>query len=47
MGIDVSIIQFHILPGGRLWLRDNGGQYLLNEEQDLAVADFNWSNYGL
>lgn len=45
-GIDISIIQFHILPGSRLWLRDNGAQYLINDNQDLAAVDFNWSNYG-
>lgn len=45
-GIDVNIVQFHILPGSRLWLRDNGAQYLINDNQDLAVVDFNWSNYG-
>lgn len=45
-GIDVTIIQFHILPGSRLWIRDNGAQYLINDNQDLAAVDFNWSNYG-
>src|SRR5690606_3598622 len=29
MGIDVSFIQFHILPGARLWIRDNGAQFLV------------------
>lgn len=46
MGIDVSIIQFHILPGGRLWIRDNGAQFLVNDNHDIAAVDFNWSNYG-
>ncbi|WP_157805303.1 agmatine deiminase family protein [Confluentibacter citreus] len=46
MGLDVSIIQFHILPGSRLWIRDNGAQFLVNDEKDLATVDFNWSNYG-
>ncbi|MGE5944429.1 MAG: agmatine deiminase family protein [Flavobacteriales bacterium] len=46
MGIDVSFIQFHILPGARLWIRDNGAQFLVNEEKDMAAIDFNWSNYG-
>src|SRR5690606_31388699 len=45
-GIDVSIIQFHILPGGRLWIRDNGAQFLINDDQDIAAVDFNWNNYG-
>lgn len=46
MGIDVSFIQFHILPGARLWIRDNGAQFLVNDDKDMAVVDFNWSNYG-
>ncbi|OYX27536.1 MAG: hypothetical protein B7Z06_04185 [Flavobacteriales bacterium 32-35-8] len=46
MGIDVSFIQFHILPGARLWIRDNGAQFLVNDEKDMAAVDFNWSNYG-
>ncbi|PKQ44828.1 agmatine deiminase family protein [Confluentibacter flavum] len=46
MGIDVSIIQFLILPGARLWLRDNGAQFLVNDDKDIAAVDFNWSNYG-
>lgn len=45
-GVDVSIIQFHILPGGRLWIRDNGAQFLVNDNKDIAAVDFNWSNYG-
>jgi agmatine deiminase len=45
-GIDVSIIQFHILQGGRLWIRDNGAQFLINDNKDIAAVDFNWSNYG-
>lgn len=45
-GIDVSIIQFHILAGGRLWIRDNGAQFLINDDQDIAAVDFNWNNYG-
>ena len=45
-GVDVSIIQFHILPGGRLWIRDNGAQFLINDDRDIAAVDFNWSNYG-
>lgn len=46
MGIDVSIIQFHILPGARLWIRDNGALFLINDNKDIAAVDFNWSNYG-
>src|SRR5690606_25842026 len=45
-GVDISIIQFHILPGGRLWIRDNGAQFLINDDRDIAAVDFNWSNYG-
>src|SRR5690606_21298894 len=45
-GIDVSIIQFHILQGGRLWIRDNGAQFLINDNKDIAAVDFNCSNYG-
>jgi len=45
-GIDITKIQFHILPGGRLWIRDNGAQFLINDNKDLAAVDFNWSNYG-
>lgn len=46
MGIDAGLIQFHILPGARLWIRDNGAQFLVNDEKDMAAVDFNWGNYG-
>ena len=46
MGINTDIIQFHILPGERLWIRDNGATFLTNSEGQQAVVDFEWSNYG-
>jgi agmatine deiminase len=47
MGIDTNIIQFHLLAGERLWMRDNGATFLVNDEKDLAGIDFEWSSYGI
>lgn len=46
MGINTGLIQFHIVPGERLWIRDNGATFLTNNEGQQAVVDFEWSNYG-
>src|SRR5690606_8439544 len=46
MGVNTDIIQFHILPGERLWIRDNGATFLTNNEGQQAVVDFEWGNYG-
>ncbi|MBU3821356.1 agmatine deiminase family protein [Flavobacteriaceae bacterium XHP0103] len=46
MGINTNLIQFHIVPGERLWIRDNGATFLTNNEGQQAVVDFEWSNYG-
>lgn len=45
-GVDLKLIEFNILPGDRFWIRDNGAIFLVNDEAQLCVADFQWSSYG-
>lgn len=46
-GADTTGIMFYIMPGERYWIRDHGAAFLVNNKGELAVADFNWSMYGL
>ena len=45
-GIDTTAIQFYTVPGDRYWIRDHGATFLVNENGEKAVADFEWSLYG-
>ncbi|MEL6256449.1 MAG: agmatine deiminase family protein [Bacteroidota bacterium] len=43
--IDPKKVEFFIMEDNRLWMRDHGATYLLNEEGEKAVLDFKWSAY--
>ena len=45
-GIDTSAIRFFVTPGERYWIRDHGAAFLVNDQGELAAADFGWSLYG-
>lgn len=45
-GLDTTNVEIFVLPGDRYWIRDNGANYLVNDRGEMAVADFNWDNYG-
>lgn len=47
LGVDTSDLHFYKMPGERYWIRDHGATFLINKKGELAVADFNWSMYGL
>ncbi|MEM6801691.1 MAG: agmatine deiminase family protein [Bacteroidota bacterium] len=44
--IDTKNIKFFIMEDNRLWMRDHGATYLLNESGEKMVLDFDWSAYG-
>ncbi len=46
-GIDTGLIQFYVMKGERFWIRDHGASFLVDGNGNLAVADFNWSHYGI
>ncbi len=46
-GIDSGRVTFYTMPGDRYWIRDNGAAFLVNDKGELAVADFDWDNYGM
>ncbi len=46
LGIDADQVTFYVVPGQRLWIRDNGATFLVNDNNDFGVVDFEWSNYG-
>ncbi len=45
--IDTTAVLFYIMPGERYWIRDHGATFLVNGQGELAVADFDWSLYGM
>lgn len=45
-GVDTTTIKFYHLPGDRYWIRDHGAAFLVNDEGELGVADFDWNSYG-
>lgn len=38
--IDTSRISFYSMPGERYWIRDHGATFLVNNNNELGVADF-------
>lgn len=45
-GIDTSRISFYTMKGDRYWIRDHGATFLVNDNGELGVADFDWNFYG-
>jgi agmatine deiminase len=45
--LDSTNIRFYVMPGDRYWIRDHGAAFLVNEQGELGVADFDFRMYGL
>jgi agmatine deiminase len=45
-GIDTTTILFYTIPGDRYWIRDHGAAFLINQQGEMAAADFGWNLYG-
>lgn len=43
--LDTNKVEFFIMEDNRLWMRDHGATYLLNEVGEKAIVDFQWSAY--
>ncbi|MDW3650785.1 MAG: agmatine deiminase family protein [Bacteroidia bacterium] len=43
--LDTNKVEFFIMEDNRLWMRDHGATYLLNEAGEKAIVDFQWSAY--
>ena len=39
-------VRFYPFSGVRLWIRDNGAVFVINDNGQLGAVDFEWSNYG-
>jgi len=46
-GVDTAKIKFHVMRDNRVWLRDHGATFLVNDNKELAVVDFRWTLYGI
>jgi agmatine deiminase len=46
LGVTISTIEFHVMPGDDYWIRDHGAAFLVNGQGDLAAVDFDWNRYG-
>lgn len=47
IGLDTNRLSYHIMADNRIWMRDHGATYLVNEQGEKRVVDFNWSMYGM
>ena len=45
-GVNISSIEFHVMPGEEYWIRDHGATFLVNRQGELAAVDFDWNGYG-
>ncbi|TPV35995.1 agmatine deiminase family protein [Paucihalobacter ruber] len=46
LGVNISTIEFHVIPGEEYWIRDHGATFLVNRLGELAAVDFDWNEYG-
>jgi agmatine deiminase len=46
LGVDTSRIQFYVMPGEALWIRDHGAAFVINRQGELGAVDFEWNGYG-
>lgn len=46
LGVDISKIQFFVMPGEAHWIRDHGATFVVNHQGDLGAVDFEWNGYG-
>ena len=45
-GVNISAIEFHVMPGEAYWIRDHGATFLINRQGELTAIDFDWNTYG-
>jgi agmatine deiminase len=45
-GIDTLNVKFHIIKDNKIWMRDHGATFMINQEGQKKVIDFGWTNYG-
>jgi len=45
-GIDLENIDFHIIPTNDVWVRDNGPIFVVNEEGELAITNWQFNGWG-
>jgi agmatine deiminase len=45
-GIDTLKVRFHIIKDNKIWMRDHGATYVINQTGQKKVIDFGWTNYG-
>jgi agmatine deiminase len=45
-GFDLNNVDIHIIPTDDVWARDNGPIFLVNENRDLAISDWNFNGWG-
>lgn len=46
IGLDPAKITFHLIKDNRLWMRDHGATYVINQQGEKKVVDFGWTMYG-
>ncbi|WP_373494865.1 agmatine/peptidylarginine deiminase [Aquiflexum sp.] len=46
LGVDISRVQFYVMPGEAHWIRDHGAAFLINRQGELGAVDFEWNAYG-
>lgn len=44
--IDTRSAEFFVMEDNRLWMRDHGATYLINDRGQKQVVDFGWTLYG-
>jgi agmatine/peptidylarginine deiminase len=45
-GIDSQNIDLRVMPSDDVWVRDNGPIFIVNNQGDLAVTDWNFNGWG-
>jgi agmatine deiminase len=45
-GIDTLKVKFYIIKDNKIWMRDHGATFVINQEGQKKVIDFGWTNYG-
>ncbi len=40
LGVDISKIQFFVMPGEAHWIRDHGAAFVVNHQGELGAVDF-------
>lgn len=45
-GGDLQNIDLHIIPIDDVWVRDNGPIFIVNDQGDLAITDWNFNGWG-